>query len=924
MKKLPWLLMLHLAGCTCGDAPGGARFSITAPGEGPEGKDLYRTRIGQAAVGFVVDGTTELKAGRALRTHFFHNEISETSIESPAGLFSTSSTVKGELPSPHLYVPAKVRLGMKWEVYGADGAIDFNFSVTGREENVATFYGTGTVWTILQETSRGTVERHYLEGVGRLDFNAEVWPLDEQAVEVPATKPLTMEELALPESLAFTQSAPWIDGIAMVRPAPGGPALLTVFSSFDEGPYTAEVPPNACAKLEDGQVSAVASTLGRPFRRTTGLTCPSSSYCVRVPGVGTMGSICPELVLHGNGARVSPDGTVTWIARKWTGQIAAASNGGSFGPEDAVVKAGGGVYAMIPMVGVDGGPDALSLERRDTGTVGLPNQFGDPFSFEPSSYLRPQHSFPNHEREGKPTYDQVLDFGLDAEGRQLVLMHDLENVWFWSRLEGNRFTHPRTVGRISGRFSVQARQGGPDILRLTSNGSVDRVVLRDDEVKLEHLADVAMPVPHTGIGAFVDGDRLLIATIANGEPDARGQTASLHLFRTAAFSGGEVVRIPTVLTLTVRALLGQTGETNAVCWRATGEEVDLSTWKVNELVPDLRLAVMAGDQCVLLGFDTRQGQTNALQRISGVVPGVGRVLFRGKPQSISGTGFAGVLPGQEPVAVLSDGSLSTARRRYTRGAMDMGLPDRLSSTFNSTTAIPDLGGAGLWVRDFAGDGGFRLDLKGQTETSFPEAKDQVPHHALVPTGLATNAGWFIYPDGGIEKPAIHPLGYFCQRMSDGSWCGGGDGAPRSLFCQSPDGGTRTVPNPVATHDCTRWLPRGDGTWLLLGQQKLHAFDPVAMTLTVEGDADVLGWGIDHKGRAIFAKHIFGGPLHTVHLATPGFPEAFAVPNGYWSAGGTSANSVKFVSTPDVTLMSVTWTGVFGTADPTTFRMPPVP
>jgi hypothetical protein len=120
------------------------------------------------------------------------------------------------------------------------------------------------------------------------------------------------------------------------------------------------------------------------------------------------------------------------------------------------------------------------------------------------------------------------------------------------------------------------------------------------------------------------------------------------------------------------------------------------------------------------------------------------------------------------------------------------------------------------------------------------------------------------------------------------------------------------------------MPRGDGTWLLMGQQQLHAYDPVAMTLTVEGDADVLGWSVDHKGRGIFAKHIFGGPLYTVHLASPGLPVAFTVPNGYWTAGGTTSNSIKFVSTPDMTLMSVTWTGAFGTADPTTFRMPPVP
>ena len=130
----------------------------------------------------------------------------------------------------------------------------------------------------------GTIERHYLEGVGRIDQGADVWPLDAQSVDVPTMRPMSMEELPLPAELAFTQSAPWIDGLAMVRPDPAGPALMTLFGSFDIDAYGSSVAPSGCVKLEAGQLSAVSPTMGLAFRRTRRLTCPAAPYYVRPLG----------------------------------------------------------------------------------------------------------------------------------------------------------------------------------------------------------------------------------------------------------------------------------------------------------------------------------------------------------------------------------------------------------------------------------------------------------------------------------------------------------------------------------------------------------------------------------------------------------------------------------------------------------------
>ena len=215
----------------------------------------------------------------------------------------------------------------------------------------------------------------------------------------------------------------------------------------------------------------------------------------------------------------------------------------------------------------------------------------------------------------------------------------------------------------------------------------------------------------------------------------------------------------------------------------------------SELTLDLRVAVQSGgDDCVVIGFDTRQGQDTKLTQVSGVVPGVGKVFFRTEKETISGSSHRDVLEGGEPVAALSDGSFVTSRRRFTRGRFDMGLPDRLASVSRSIKdyEVPDPGGAGLWLCDFSGDGGFHVELM-----------------ATCAAACATR----------FHFSANHPMAESAR-------------FPRAATIGSCGAAARGCCTP--THSFT--------------------FDPVAMTPTEDGTDDWLGSGIDYRGIGLFAKH----------------------------------------------------------------------
>jgi hypothetical protein len=929
------VLVLLTANCSRSNAPPGAKYKFTSDGTGPEGTNLSPLRVGQAGGAgdtSIVDGMIAQGASQATRVHDFHLEGYESFVDFPIGQFSTATSVFGVLESPKLVVPAKVRVGMAWTTSGEGGSTS-TFTVLARTENAPTFFGPATLWTIEQVRSDGVkTARQYAEGFGELTRSPQIWPIESQTVTPPPPLPVTLTELVLPATLAFTQnSLDWVDALSMVRPDEGA-AMLIVAGSYSSNANVAANAPTACVVVDSRGLTPLALSHGTPFRRTRGLTCPSATYEVNNPVAGAEGFLSREMALHANGVAISDDGLVTWIPRKWTGEMVWSStlttnpDSDVFG-DDVTSRTGGGERPILAFPGRDGGADALTMALDlDTGRVGLPEYFHEPASSNPLDYRKLEHSFPVDRRLRHLLYKEVTEFGVDAQGRHMLLLRDRENMVFWSRLEGERFTHPRAGGRISGRLSVQARRGRTEVLRVTADGSVDRLVLVNDELQLEHLADAQLPKGQFGIGAFVDGDHLLIGTLAVGTPG----TVSLHLLRSSPLSASKTVPIPQALTLYQRAIDGSVGQANAVCWRQTGQPVDLSTWKLDGLDPDLREEVRPADQCVVVGSDSRH-DTKLREQISGVVPGVGKVFVRAPPGNASvNADLSTALNPDQPIAVLDDGSLVTTRRRFSWGGYDLGLPDELGPEPSKLgwAGVADLGGAGLWTYYDRLDGSApSFVLKAAVTHHFPGV--DTPTFALWPTGVATQSRRFEFADGGWVPTRTDINSVACTRTANGSECGiqttPGVNAT-TLYCDAPDGSTRTVPNPERTADCANWLPRGDGTYVLPQVGKLVAFDPASMTLTVENPSvQLMGAGFDHKGRGLFVTLNSDG-THTIHLATRGFPEAISVPESVWTMRG-SISTIGFISTPEVTYLVLTFAvnnGPQGKSPPVVIRLPPVP
>lgn len=937
MRLLSWTLVactvVWQTGCSCGTGtgPSNAKYRFTAQGQGPEGKNLDPHRIGQASNNFnlLIDGVVQTPSGLAVRAHQFELETFTATIETEAGVFVVGSTQDGALENPTLLVPATVRVGMKWDVFLDKPEPAYRYEVTKREEGTGTPFGTATAWTIVQTRADGTtLERVYAEGFGPVGFRPQVWPLESPAGVLPTPRPITISPMPLPPELAFSQNAPWIDAVSMVR-VDDGPAMVLIAGSIVQSQSVAMLPSGSGCALTDGQqVTALANSDGKPFRRTKGPVCPRVTFCVPSPVVGETRR-CGPSVLHANGAWVGPDGTVTWVPRDWAGKIVRAGRD-EVGPK--LTDMGGPTYPIAAMPGRDGGGDALHQSLVSLVTevsLGLPDHYGDPRSSNPADY-------PRYGTNWQGSSGEVVDLGLDAQGRRTMLLRDRDQMIYWSRLEGQVFSYPRIGGRLSGRLSVQAKKGGADVLRITSDGSIDRLLVEGDELKLSHLADVPVPKGEVGIGAFALGDRLVVATLAPGERTAFGGSQSLKLYRgDAPLGAGETTRIAQALTLTTHALEGFE-DAVVVCWRGNDTATDLSKWKLDDAPPDgIALQDVHGDSCVVAWLDSRSNATvhPERDRVDADIPGVGRVLFDAR--NAVGAAFfgrrAGSIVGAAP---LSDGTLVAAGRRLGRGGLDLGLYESGDMSRPDVGGVVDYGGAGLWVSYLlsATTGVFELraaTARPMTVTLVDGGVASVaePLHAVWPTGVQVkvpgDSSYYLSPTGESsfvgERDAERSL---CARLSDGTQCGVD---LTGYYCKPRTGAVRTLNQAnVTISQCRSWLPIGDGTFLVGSAGPgsagdLFRFDPVAMTMTPYMTGFfAAAIAVDLQGRGLAVVYEPGKAR--LKLARASGLEVISVPETVWSHGGSGVNRAALTVTRDATFMHLGWSG--GPSTLITFRAPP--
>ncbi len=945
MNRRQWSLvflvaLVGTAACTCGGngAPPGAKYKFTADGTGPEGKKLSPRVIGQlhSAFGFVKDGVIQGPAGASIRDHEFFNETYSAAVQTDVGLFITASTEDGVLANPTLLVPATVRVGMKWEVFADQSDPAYRYEVTSRQEGVATAFGPATTWTIVQTRADGTMfARNYAEGFGSIDIAPDIWPVDDQQIETPALHPLPLVPVAVPVGFTFVKDAPWIDGVSMLR-LDHGPGLLLVAGANYVSQQNVVQPSGSGCLLTDGlTLEPRPNDDGHPFRRTNGLVCPRARYCVLSPVPGD-GDRCQNNVLHANGAWVDPQGTVTWVPRKWTGEVSEAGRS-EFGPRGAdTVTFGNGVTAIAPLVGADGGADALYHSRIGPFAaygVGLPEHYGDP-PFTGSGPPQIQTNWV------APVDSEVVNLGPDELGRTRFLMRMNEMI-YWSRLEGNRLSFPRLGGRLSGRLSAQAKPGGADVLRITSEGSVDRFVLVGDELKLTHLADVQVPKLEVGIGAFAWDDHLLVATIGAGTGT---NVFDLKVYRTTGSLGeGQTVQIPQALTLTIETL--GSADAQVVCWRPNGAPLDLSQWKLGDGAADLTVEQGShGDTCVVISLDSRSLLTSPQQprgRVDALIPGVGRVILTPTNNTLALTSRA--FAPQGPVAALADGTFVTPTQSFGRGGLALGLADvvGMNPASSEFAGMADLGGAGLWVTENRLAGSKSFLLKAQTTKALTlalldggvAAQVQLANPAW-PTGVIVTAEggrYLVKPSGASAYlQAETSASTTCATLADGTHCGTLDDG---YYCQPPSGPLRQVTQPtVNPTTCRSWIPAGDGTFFVgaeIGSWSpavVGHLDPASMTLTSVPASlgTVVGAGVDQHGHGLVVNYGVGGALQLLRATATGFVE-LPVPPYVWTSGGSNVNRATFTASQDVLFMNLGWTSALGPGGPmSAFRMAPAP
>lgn len=918
------LLFVALAGC---DDDGGsdAKVVFTNDGSGAEGKNLDPVQLGSVRGNFatVVSGSAHAAGYDGLREHEFVADSSETVIHTSKGSLVTSV---GSPNQAVLRVPATVRVGMAWDVY-VDGSSDpiASFKVTERKADIATPFGTGTVWTITEETGGRPVNaRKYVEGFGRLDSNVAI--LDPQPDKAPARKALTLQPMTLPPELAFADDAPGIDGLSMVSADDDGTGVLIVASAKRSNGGAGQEQPNladsGCAIADGTTLTGLAKTEGPPNRRTHGNVCASSSYCVNSAVVGSPLSECRQTVLHGAGARVGLDGEVVWTARRWNGAIVPTGLQG-FGPRDYDVEHGLGTWPLAAITGGDGRGAMINI-----GAGRYPDSLTDSYYVSTAQFFGEDEN-PPYGRTVWATWpvltklDTVVSLGQDSQGREQILLRDAEHFVTWSRTEGDVFSHPRVGGRIGGRLSVHAERGHNDVLVISADGSVDRLALEADELVTYHLADVAIPAGEWAIGAFVVGGHLVVGTLRLGTVNNFGKNVHLTLYRSKESVGdGARVQIPEALTVVQKQVAPGI---QAVCWRDNGMPVDPTTWTSNGAAPAFAAPVTAtgADPCIVVG---EAGTTDPRVRM-GVVPGVGRVVVTG----VVGAGVDAPPGGFDAstasnYAVLPDGSLISPRRRMGRGGVDLGFPLGFTPAALTTqqTSMADRGGAGYWVINGSPPNLSLVDATGSTPIPGL-SPGGIIDHALSPTGVAVVSGagmYFITPQKqvfGVVDSTHSP----CWLRSDGAVCGFKNST--TIYCNA--NGTETT-FPANGAVCSG-QPAGPDRYVNgVTYTSMVFVDLVAGTATTVPISNgnslrPISSSVDHYGRGFTTYGILNENYLSLMQGTPsGLQEIYRIPANVATAGNTlsTPNSASYVSTPDMLVLDIGWTS----GDKQRYVLPPIP
>jgi hypothetical protein len=735
-------------------------------------------------------------------------------------------------------------------------------------------FGQVTRWTIEQNGS----PRTYAEGIGRVDIAGQtILPLD-----VPSPKPSAAPRIAvdpyLVEGEPTLAAAAQSQGISVVR-APGHDPILMYQDDF--GGQLDLQAGGRCLRLGAASATRLVPVPGKPFARTGPDTCAVMEG--RSSGInGPQGTYVGA---HASGAFVEPDGTISWIARSFGGLAAHGTDflGGSdqrFSTFALVPGASGGVDMVYRSRGRDGiqvggrpllygGPSVADVDLQDTWyTVAHPIQFVSPIT-------------------------------TDAGDRHTLLFRTLDHMLWLGRVSAQGSALPVQVGRLAGTLSVQTTEKGTEILRVTSDGQIDRLHVVGDEVLLEPLAWVQLP-PRTLVeGAFVlheaDGDYLLVAGLAIGEGNS-----GMKLYRSRATVAAAAARqkVPPAVSLTAAG-----GHSDyLVCLPAGPGGVTTAGWRLGAAPVGAAIDVPNGRRCVLAVRGPQQVDVErplAFLLTEGNFPGYGRVIAVEDYQHSQAFSYRD--EGPQIFAPLTGGGVVHPSALYSRGFVPVSPlvpgPIPQEPDYSTITSqwpmepVPDAQGRGLWgqrgrlkpvgAADFVRFGSpiFHQSLDGPHQMQCASQRGGVIVQRQ-PSGTDLAYRWLrVAQEGVYDLGSLAPDAVACTELADGTLCGEQldpdpkRGGRRRYFCRSPDNVVRSAPaflDPVSGYEvrCAKAVVLADNSMLIGNAPQIVRVDTATMQsavymegpLTIARGTDGSAWGFRLEGDsdiALYALEVNG-------------------------------------------------------------------
>lgn len=836
------LLALVVMGCPGpGDVPNGAQFKFTADGTGtPNAAPLDPLRDGTYRGGLLVDGTVDLKTGRARRVIEQATGQVTYVIDSKIGLFMAGGQVDGILENPVLLVPATVRVGMKWEVTLKDDEVPaYTFEVVSRTEAAPSVFGKTTQWSIAQKGVKGAVtNRVYAEGIGIAGISTELnlIPLESPDPEPSKAPKVALEPMPISGGVDYPGAATGTS-VSMVRAA-GHDAVLMYDVEAENGVAA------VCLKVTASSAVPITPIGGSPYKRLGPEECQTASK------VGT-NNVALQLGGHASGAFVEADGHVSWIPRKRGHLVESGLN---------FVDSNNSTLLARALLPGDAGTARFLFEQglndvvKLGGTDYLYGHQTDPELQLPDSFL------------SLTGVVFVSPLTTDEGDRGSLLVRTGDEMLWLVQVSSAGMTAPVQLGRLGGTLSVQATEAGHEILRVTPDGQIDRLHLKAGQLTLEPLATVDVPVHMYADGAFLSrepaGDRLLVAMF-----DLRVEPTGLFkLFRSVSAVAASATR--TALPPRISMIAAGGVDDQMICLPPGAEAIPTAGWTLGD-APALALQVTPGARCVLLvrgASPTSPGENLAYATATGTLPGIGRVALDGDRAGGPANAFAGGVP--HLLAPLKGGTVAHPSRKYGRGLVVLG-PVSLATLTNSATygylldmwftrPFIDLRGDGLWGmrKSFAPDGydvvRFGADFFHRTYTGGAVEFRGVSEKGGILVSLQDGPGqashWIRQLSGAtnVDLPPPPTGGAYAIELSDGTLCGDLWDPTVDMvwknFCVAPGGAVRMVPAPDSSL-LSGALPLADGSLLLVRQSQIYRFDTTSMTSSVYLDGQVwLGVG----------------------------------------------------------------------------------